>query len=130
MSRERLRLAIREVAGQQLETLAGLAVCALREALVDRKHPDRHKTAATILSRLGFAEQHNVNMLAEVKVTDHTEAALADLRRRKELGFSCEKLIEIFGFSGLDRYEKLLAGEPNVIEHRPTEHVGSVQVDR
>ena len=50
---------------------------------------------------------------------NHTDAAVRDLRALLELGVAREKLIEIFGFSGLSRYEKMLAERaPKVIEHQ------------
>jgi hypothetical protein len=45
------------------------------------------------------------------------DAAIEDLRRLKMLGVPREQLIETFGYSGLDRYEKLLAErQPKLIE--------------
>jgi hypothetical protein len=56
-------------------------------------------------------------------VVSHTDAALEDLRRLKQLGVPHDELIKTFGHSGLGRYEKLLAERdarvPNVIEHIP-----------
>jgi hypothetical protein len=126
MARERVRAAIREVAGQQLETLAGLAIKVMRETLLNKQHPERQKTAATILSRLGWTERASVDVSVSGRVTvSHTDAALEDLRRCKELNFPQAALEQIFGFSGLGRYEALLAERdarrPKVIEHIPAE---------
>jgi hypothetical protein len=57
--------------------------------------------------RLGKASV-DVNVSGEV-VVNHTDAAVEDLQRLKSLGVPREQLLETFGYSGLDRYEKLLA---------------------
>jgi hypothetical protein len=111
MQRERVRLAIREVASQYLENLAGLAVKALRDALTDVRHPDRFKTASTILSRLGWGENSTININAEMKVVDHKKEAIDDLRACIRLGLSEEKLLELFGFTGLGYYRRLMEEE-------------------
>ena len=50
--------------------------------------------------------------MARLRSTDvtvnHTDSALQDLRTLIGLGVAREKLVEIFGFSGLSRYEKML----------------------
>jgi hypothetical protein len=50
----------------------------------------------------------DVNVSGEITFS-HTDAALDDLRALKALMVPREKLVEVFGFSGLDRYEKMLA---------------------
>lgn len=102
--------AIQELAARELRGLALPALAALGQILRKPDHPDRQKVALSVLSRLGMGETSgvNLNVSGEVQV-NHTDAAIADLRRLKALGVPREKLLETFGFSGLDRYEKMLA---------------------
>ena len=101
--------AIQELAARELRGLALPALAALGSILKKPDHPDRQKVALSILSRIGFGEQSGVNLQVSGEVTvNHTDAAIEDLRRFKSLNVPREKLIEIFGFSGLDRYELML----------------------
>ncbi len=61
------------------------------------------------LSRLGLVERAgvDVNVSGEVQV-NHTDQAIADLRALRLLQVPRPKLEEIFGFSGLSRYERML----------------------
>jgi len=79
-----------------------------------------------MLSRFGFGERTQVDMNVEVKVEDHTKAAVEDLRRLKAIGVPRSELLATFGEIGLARYERLLANEPKVIEHQPAP-VGAVE---
>jgi hypothetical protein len=65
-------------------------------------------------------------------VVSHTDQAVDDLARLKALGVPHEKLLEVFGFSGLGRYERMLAERearaPKLIEHDPNEPAaGSIE---
>lgn len=122
LHREDVIDAMQEVAGRELRGLAIPAVAALGRLLAKPEHGDHRKAIEMVLERVAPARtQIDVNHSGEVNV-NHTDAAIADLRRLKELGVPREKLLETFGFSGLDRYEKMLlevdrkAGK--VIEHR------------
>jgi len=118
--REHVKAAIRECAGVELQMLAGLALRTMREVLLDKKNPDRAKVAGTILSRIGFGESANVNLTGAIAVVDHERSAVEDLRQAIALGFPDAKLLEMFGFSGLDRYRRRMAEEdgnaPKLIE--------------
>jgi hypothetical protein len=73
---------------------------------------------------MGEQNAVNLHMTAEVTV-NHTDAALDDLKRLMTLGVPREKLLETFGFSGLSRYERMLAQrDGKVIEHRSDENAG------
>lgn len=86
-----------------------------------------------LMDRVHPAEQHHVH---EMHVTvDHNQEAIASLRAFKDLGVSREKLLELYGWSGLGRYEKmiededrksgkLIAGSGPVIEAQATEIAG------
>jgi hypothetical protein len=95
----------------------------------DPKHKHHVPLIISLLSKLGYGERTavDVNVSGEVQV-NHTEAAVDDLRRLKALGVPREKLIEVFGYSGLDRYEAMLSSRAKVIEHQPSEAApGSIE---
>lgn len=95
---------------RELRGLALPALAAISDILRKPDHPDRQKVALSVLSRLGMGEQNAVNLNVTGEVTvNHTDAALDDLKRLLALGVPREKLVETFGFSGLTRYEKMLA---------------------
>lgn len=110
--------AIQELAARELRGLALPALAALSSILKKPDHPDRQKVALSILSRVGLGEQSGVNLQVSGEVTvNRTDAALDDLARLMALGVTREKLIETFGYSGLARYEKMLAERaPKLIE--------------
>lgn len=110
LHRQDVQEAIQELAMRELRGLALPAVAAIAQIIARPDHPDRQKVALSVLSRLGMGEQNAVqlNVTGEVTV-NHTDAALDDLKRLIELGVPREKLLETFGFSGLLRYEKMLA---------------------
>lgn len=117
LHREDVQEAIQELAMRELRGLALPALAAVADIIKKPDHPDRQKVALSVLSRLGMGETTgvNLNMTGEVRV-NHTDAAVEDLRQLLALGVSREKLIETFGHSGLERYEKLLAERAKVIE--------------
>lgn len=117
MHRERVIEAIEEVARKEFRGLIAPALFATRAMITNKDHPDHAKTVQSMLSRLGFGEHTSVdlNVSGEVRL-NHTDQALQDLRTLMDLGVSREKLIEVFGFSGLTRYEKMLEGQPKQIE--------------
>lgn len=123
--REEVVDAMLEVAGRELRGLAIPAVAALGRLLAKPDHGDHRKAIEMVLERVAPARtQIDVNHTGAVTV-NHTDAAIEDLRRLKALGVPREELLKTFGFSGLDRYEKMLlevdrkAGK--VIEHRADE---------
>lgn len=123
MHRERVLEAIDEVGRKAFRALLAPAVRAQAALIANGKHPDHARTVQSTLSRLGLAERTalDVNVGGEVTV-NHTDAAVSDLRILTGLGVSEDKLIEAFGFSGLERYRKMLAEQerraPKVIEHQ------------
>lgn len=126
LHRERVIAALDEVGRKAFRGLMLPAIVALENALDDPKHPDNVKSALSVLSRLGLGENTNVNVNVGGEVSvNHTNEALEHLRSLMELGVPREKLIEMFGHSGLGRYEKMLAESDakrvKVIEHREAE---------
>lgn len=123
LHRERVIEALEE-AGRR--AFRGLLIPAIKAtaALIDKPdHPDHARTLQSTLSRLGISERTavDVNHSGEVTV-NHTDDALETLRTLIGLGVSREKLLEVFGFSGLERYEGMLAAAdakaPKLIEGR------------
>jgi hypothetical protein len=107
--RPRVREAIEEMARVKFRALLVPTINATAALIKNDKHPDHAGTVKSMLSRLGLAERTgvDVNLSGEVTV-NHTDQAIDDLRKLKALGLPREKLLGIFGFSGLERYEKLL----------------------
>lgn len=116
MQRPRVIDAIGEVARKSFHGLAAPAVAAARTLLEWPDHPDHARVVLSMLSRLGMAERSGVDLHVSGEVTlNHTDQALEQLRALKQLGVPREKLIEAFGWSGLEQYEGMLAS----MEARP-----------
>jgi phage terminase small subunit len=112
--------AIKEVAKKRVRSLAAPAVQAVEEIVLDVHHKDRLKAANRILDTFDAVEQRShVDVSVSVKA-DHDAEAVAALRAFRKQGASREFLENWFGFSGLSRYEKLLAIEDgnarNIVE--------------
>jgi hypothetical protein len=121
--RQRVIEAMQEVARLYFGGLLLPAVLAAEDMIGNPKHPDHAKMVQAVLGAQGLGERRglDVNFSGEVTV-NHTDAALDDLRRLQEFGVPRAKLIETFGFSGLERYEKMLAQrDGRLIEHRAEE---------
>lgn len=125
--------AIEEVCRKEFRGLIPAVISAAKRVLADPEHGDHVKLLTSLLGRLGYGEKASidVNVSGEV-VVSHTDQAVEDLRRLKALGVPQEKLLEVFGFSGLGRYEAMLAERDararKVIEHRPDEApAGSIE---
>ena len=92
----------------------------------DPTHKGHERAISEILSRVHPVEtRHEINVVHRI---DHDAEAVAQLRTLKSLGVVHEKLVEVFGFSGLGRYERLLEQEdsksvPKLIEGTATELV-------
>ena len=109
LQRQNILDALRELCGKYLFSLAPIALVKLREHLHSDNEKISQKAVDMTLNRTGLSERTALDVNVSGQVTfNHTEAAVADLRRLKELGVPREKLLESFGFSGLSRYEKLL----------------------
>lgn len=110
LHRERVLLALEEVGRKAFRGLLGPAIKATAALIMDTKHPDHAKAVSSTLARLGLTERTGVDVNVNGELTvNHTDNALNDLRALVDLGVPREKLVEMFGFSGLSRYEKMLA---------------------
>jgi hypothetical protein len=110
LHRERVLAAIEELGRKAFRGQLIPAIRANKHLIDNSKHPDHAGAVHKTLSRLGFGERTgvDVNVSGEVSV-NHTDQALEDLRTLMGLGVPREKLVEVFGFSGLSRYEGMLA---------------------
>lgn len=110
MHRERVLAAIDEVGRKAFRGLLIPAVMATKALIDNDKHPDHAGVVKSTLSRLGLVERSgvDVNHTGEITV-NHTDEAISDLRALLALNVPREKLVETFGHSGLERYEKMLA---------------------
>jgi hypothetical protein len=129
LHRERVILALEEVGKKAFRGLLGPAVKAAATLIQNDRHVDHSKAVFTTLARLGLGEKSSVDVSVTGELTvNHTDSALNDLRTLIGLGVAEDKLVEIFGFSGLSRYRKMLAEAdgraPKVIEHRTDEVPG------
>ena len=101
--------AMHEVAWKSLRGLTLLATVKLERLLRKDDSPDQAKAIFGVLNRTGLGEK----MLVEHHHTgsielNHTDAALEALAYLKSMAVPREKLVEQFGHSGLERYERML----------------------
>jgi len=113
LTRQDIIDALGELGRRYLYSLQPKALVRLNGLLDSENERVVVKATEMVLSRTGLSERHtlDVNHSGSVGIVDHTQAAVADLRRLKLMGVPKEELERVFGFSGLSRYEKLLAAE-------------------
>jgi len=110
LRRQRVLDALDEVGRQAFRALMVPAVMAAGRLIQDRKAKGHVAAVFSTLSRLGIVERTGVDVAVSGEVlVSHTEQAVESLRILKDLGVSREKLEEMYGYSGLERYEGLLA---------------------
>ena len=114
LQRDDVQEAIKALCSRYLFSLAPKAILRLDQLLDDPKHPKHDKAIEMALSRSGHGDKSTVDVNVNVQV-NHTDQALKDLQMLKDMGASREMLLETFGYSGLERYEKMLASQ-KVIE--------------
>jgi hypothetical protein len=110
--RPRVMEALQEVARTHFGGLLLPAVMAAEDLIKSRKHPDHAKMVLAVLSAHGLGDRTklDVNVSGQVEhITNRTDAALASLEYMLSLNVPRDKLIETFGYSGLSRYEAMLA---------------------
>ena len=111
MSDKRIQRAILEEARKLLRGAAPEGVNALLGMVRDPKHRDHARGVAMLLERTDVVETH-ATITHHIEV-DHNTEAIESLRMFKRLGVTREKLEEMFGYSGLSRYEAMLAERDN-----------------
>jgi phage terminase small subunit len=124
---EKIQLAIREEGEKRIRASAPRALRALGRLIESPNHKDHGRAIGMVMDRVHPAEQRHVVDVHHH--TDHDAEAVAQLRMFKGLGVARGKLEEMFGYSGLSRYERLLDLEdaknrPPMIEGRATEISG------
>ena len=110
LQRADIQDALRELTGRYLFSLAPVATIRLGALLKSKNERVALKAVDMTLARTGFSERTalDVNVSGSVQV-NHVDAAVEDLRRLKALDVPRAELEKTFGYSGLSRYEKLLA---------------------
>lgn len=113
LTRQDILDAIGELGRRYLYSLQPKALVRLGKLLESENERVAVKAVDMTLSRTGLSERTaiDLNVTGTVKTVDHTQAAVEDLRRLKAMGVPRDELVRVFGFSGLSRYEKLLASE-------------------
>jgi len=108
--RKRVIEAMREVATTYFGGLLMPAVLAAEDMISNPKHRDHATMVKAVLSQGGLGERSTIDVNHSGEVTvNHTDAAVDDLARYLALEVPRAKLEQIFGYSGLERYEKMLA---------------------
>jgi hypothetical protein len=103
---ERILAALFEEDQKRIRASAPRAIRALRHLIEDPEHKDHARGIGMVLDRVHPAEtRHTVDVVHRV---DHDAEAIAQLRMLKQLDVPRAKLEEVFGFTGLSRYEHLL----------------------
>jgi hypothetical protein len=105
---ERVLAAIAEEDKKRIRASAPRALSALQRVVENPDHRDHLRGVAMVLDRV-HPTQHQMHVVHEH--IDHRKETLDSLRAFKKLGVSREKLTELFGFSGLSIYERLLDEE-------------------
>lgn len=129
LHRDDVQAAMRALASRYLFSLAPKALIRLHQVLDDPKHSKHLKAIELALAANGLGARTAVDVNVSGTVTlNHTDEAVEQLRTLLDLGVPRAKLEEIFGFSGLGRYERMLAEQqgkrlptPVVIDGTATE---------
>jgi hypothetical protein len=123
LQRDEIQAAIKALMTRHLFSLGPKAALRLDELLDNPKHPQHAKAIDMALDRAGHGQKSTLDVNLNGSVTvNHTDAAIEDLRRLLVLKVPREELVQIFGFSGLDRYEKMLA----IADRRVSRETGPV----
>ena len=104
---EKVLAAIHEEDKKRIRASAPRAIRALSNMVEDPDHRDHIRAVTAVLDRVHPAETHHT--VAVHHTIDHNDEAIESLRAFKRLGVAHEKLLELYGYSGLSRYEAMLA---------------------
>jgi hypothetical protein len=116
--------AIIERGKQVLRSLMPDATRALAEEVNNIANPVTRLRAVSMILERTDAPITKIDSHVTVELIDHTKEAVAELALLKSLHVPQEKLLEHFGYSGLAKYEALLAKEQakaNILEGEFTE---------
>lgn len=113
--------AIQEVTRKRIRSLGPAAIEALQNLIKSPGHKDHARGLAMALDRID-PQVTKQEIDVTHTIVDHTKEALETLRYMKSIGATREMLEAHFGFTGLSRYEALLARENvKVIDAQYTE---------
>jgi phage terminase small subunit len=123
MHNPRVIEALAEEDKRRIRSAAPRAIRALEMLIEDPTHKGHERAISEVLSRVHPLEtRHTIDVVHHV---DHDAEAVAQLRTLRGLGVVREKLLEVFGYSGLGRYERMLeaydAKAGKLIEAKPIE---------
>jgi hypothetical protein len=111
LHRDRVVALVQEHCTKRMRSLGPKAIQALGQMIGDPKCKDRMRAVATVLDRIDPPQSKlNVDVNVTHKI-DHDGDAVAALRAFRKQGATQDFLENWFGYSGLGRYEKLLAIE-------------------
>jgi hypothetical protein len=109
------------------------ATRALAEEVNNVGNPVTRLRAASMILERTDAPITKVDTHVTVEVIDHTKEAVAELALLKSLHVPHDKLLEHFGYSGLAKYESLLAKQErengNIVEGEFTEVIDNRDPD-
>ena len=104
---EKVLAAIAEEDKKRIRASAPRAVRALQNLVESPGHRDHIRAVTAVLDRVHPAETHHTVQVHHT--IDHHAEALDQLALMKRLNVAHEKLVEMFGYSGLGFYEQKLA---------------------
>jgi hypothetical protein len=108
MRDDRIIAAVAEESRKLLRSGAPEAVRALRNMVNDPAHKDHARAVGMVLDRMDPVTTHqHIDVIH--KHVDPDQEALEELRALRQLGVTREKMLETFGYNGLDRLERLEA---------------------
>lgn len=108
----RIQAAIAEETKRRIRALGPASVSAITDIIADPLHRDRLKASLAVIEKI---EPSITRLQGEIhhthEVIDHNKEAVAQLRTLQSLGVAEDKLIELFGINGLERFRRMLAAE-------------------
>ncbi len=115
LTRNRVIDALAEQSRRTIRSLAPSAIQAVKDILTTTNHKDRAKVALNLIERVDPTVQR-VDAHVTHEIVDHRQEALTQLKALKALGVAREKLIELFGFTGLPVLERQLDQQAPAID--------------
>jgi phage terminase small subunit len=101
---------VAELAKKKIRSLVPKAVRAVEEIIDNPAHAQRLKASMAVIDRIDPVETRQHIEVTHTAV-NHDQDAIAVLRHLKAIGAPRDMLEANFGFTGLSRYERLLAAE-------------------
>jgi hypothetical protein len=105
---ENILRAIFEEDQRRIRSTAPRAIRALQHLVETPDHRDHCRALGMVLDRVHPAQTNHVVDVNHHVTIDHNLEAVEQLRALKAVGVPREKLVEVFGYSGISRYEEML----------------------